>query len=136
MNCFKKSNYYILSVKTNTKELYFQLQKLLTDKRLDHEKMCAPSYANIFMNHFERKFMYSFIKTFSCSYLRFIDDKFFTWTGSKTDLENFLNGFNTKHPSVKVKYKISKQRISFQDTEIYIKNNKLLTKIFRKVTDR
>ena len=93
---------------TNTKQLYFQLQKLLTDKRLDHEKICALSYANIFVNHFERKLMYSFIKTFSCSYLRFIEDIFFIWTGSKTDLENFLNEFNTKHPSIKVEYKISK----------------------------
>ena len=36
MNCFSKSNYYILSVNINTKQLYFQLQKLLTDKRLHY----------------------------------------------------------------------------------------------------
>ena len=31
-----KSNYYILSVNTNTTQLYFQLQKLLKDKKLQH----------------------------------------------------------------------------------------------------
>ena len=39
--------------------------------------ICAPSYANIFMDHFERKFIYPFIKTFSLIYFRFIDAIFF-----------------------------------------------------------
>ena len=39
-NLFNKSNYYILRVNTNTEQLYFQLQKVLTDKRLCH--MCTP----------------------------------------------------------------------------------------------
>ena len=41
-----------------------------------------------------------------------------------------------KHPSIKFEYEILKERIPFLDTEIYIKNNKLHTKIFRKKTDR
>ena len=43
--------------------------------------ICAPSYANIFMDHFERKLIYPLIKTFSLIYLRLIDDIFFIWTG-------------------------------------------------------
>ena len=43
----------------------------------------APSYANIFMYHFERKCIYPFIKTFSLIYLRFIDAIFFIWTARK-----------------------------------------------------
>ena len=97
--------------------------------------ICAPSYTNVFMDHFERKFMYPFIKIFSLIYLKFIDDVFFIWTGSKTDLQNFLNELNTKYPLIKFEYEISKEKISFLDTEIYIKNNKLHTKIFRKKTD-
>ena len=69
----------------------------------------APSYANIFMDHFERKFIYPFIKTFSLIYLRFIDNMFFIWTGSKTDLEKLLNKLNAKHPSIKFEYEISKE---------------------------
>ena len=34
------------------------------------------------------------MKIFLLVYLRFIDDVFFIWTGSKTDLENFLNELN------------------------------------------
>ena len=67
-------------------------------------------------------------------YLRFIDDIFFIWTGSKT--EKCLNELNTKHSSIKFEYEISKERTSFLGAEIYIKNNKLHTKIFKKKTDR
>ena len=98
--------------------------------------ICAPSYANILMDHFKRKFILPFIKTFSLIYLRFIDDIFFIWIGSKIDLETFLNELNAKHPSTKFKYEISKKRISFLDTEIYIKDKKLHTQIFKKETDR
>ena len=45
---------------------------------------------------------------FSCSCLRFIDDVFFIWTDSKTDLEKFLDEFNTKHLLIKLEYEISK----------------------------
>ena len=77
------------------------------------------------MDHFERKFIYQFIKTFSPIYLGFTDDIFFIRTGSKTHLEKFLNELNTKQSSIKSEYEIWKERISFLDTEIYIKNNKL-----------
>ena len=98
--------------------------------------ICSPSYANIFMEHFERRFICPFIKTFSLICFKFIDDIFFIWTGSKTDVENFLNELNTKHPSIKFEYDISKEGISFLDIKIYIKNSELHTKIFRKKTDR
>ena len=98
--------------------------------------ICAPSYANIFMDHFKRKLIYPFIKTFSLIYLRFIDYIFFIWTGSKADLEKFVNELNTKFPSTKFEYEILKERISYLDTEMFIKNNKLHTKIFRKKPDR
>ena len=66
--------------------------------------ICAPSYTNIFMDNFERKFIYSFIKTFSLIYLTFIDDIFFVWTGSKTNLGKFLNELN----KIKLVIEISK----------------------------
>ena len=88
------------------------------------------------MDHFERKFIYPFIKTLSLIYLTFIDDIFFIRTGSKTDLEKNLNELNTKHPSIKFEYKTSKERISFLDTKIYIKNNNLQTKIYCRQENR
>ena len=71
--------------------------------------ICAPSYANIFMDHFERKFIDPFIKTFSLIYLRFLDDIFFIWTGSKTDLEKFFKRVKYKTPSIKFEHEISKE---------------------------
>ena len=37
---------------------------------------CAPSYANLFMGKFEKKYIYNRIKNKSKLYLRFIDDIF------------------------------------------------------------
>ena len=68
--------------------------------------ICAPSHANIFMDNFEKKLIYPFIKGFSLIYLRFIDDKFLIWTGNKKDLVKFLNELNTKHKSIKFEYQI------------------------------
>ena len=92
----------------------------------------APSYANIFMDHFERKLINPFIKGFSLIYLRFIDGIFFIMTGSKKDLMKFLNEHNAKQGSIKFEYQISKTSITFLDTEVYVKNNKLYTKMYRK----
>ena len=125
-----------LALKLTLNNFIFKFKNYLQIKGCAMGTICAPSYANIFMDHLERKFIYPLIKTFSLIYLRFIDDIFFIWTGSKTDLEKFLNALNTKHPSIKFDYEISKEIISFLDIEIYIKNNKLHTKIFRKKTDR
>ena len=44
---------------------------------------CAPSCANIFMDHFERRYISPFLQGLSLIYLRFVDDIFFIWTGSK-----------------------------------------------------
>ena len=43
---------------------------------------------------------------------------------------------NTKHTSIKFKYKISQSSIPFLDMGVYIKNNKLYTKIYTKEIDR
>ena len=97
-----------LALKLTLNNFIFNFKNYLQIKDCAMGTICAPSYANIFMDHFERK----------------------------TDLEKFLNALNTKHPSIKFEYEISKEIISFLDTEIYIKNNQLHTKIFRKKTDR
>ena len=84
------------------------------------------------MDHFEKNLIYPFIKGFSLIYLRFIDDIFFIWPGNKKDLMKFLNELYTKEESSKFEYQISKTSITFLDTEVYIKNNKLHTKVYRK----
>ena len=61
-----------------------------------------------------------------------MDDIFSIWTDNKKDLMKFLSALNTKHESIKFEYQVSKTSITFLDTEIYIKNNKLHAKIYRK----
>ena len=48
--------------------------------------ICAPSYANIFMANFEAKHIYPYIKEKSLLYLRYIDDIFMIWKGTKVEL--------------------------------------------------
>ena len=50
------------------------------------ESISALSYDNIFMDHFERKYISLFLQGISLSSLGFIDDIFFVWTGSKEQL--------------------------------------------------
>ena len=73
----------------------------------------APAYAKIFVDHFERKYIYPFLEGLSLSYLRFNDDILFIRTGSKDQLMTFLNDLNTKHNSIKFEYKISQSSIPF-----------------------
>ena len=51
-------------------------------------------------------------------------------------LMKFLNELNAKHESIIFEYQTSKTSITFLDTKVYIKNNKLYTKIYRTKTDR
>ena len=97
--------------------------------------MCTGADANIFMDHFERKYIYPFLGLL-LSYLIFIGDVLFIWAGSKDQLIIFLSNLNTKQNSINFKYKILQSSIPFLDTKVYIKNNKLYTKIHRKETDR
>ena len=97
---------------------------------------CAPAYASIFMNCFQRKYTYPFLEGLSLTYLRFNEVKFFIWTGRKDQLIAFLNDLNTKQNSVEFECKISQSSTPFLDMEFYIKNNKLYTKNYREETDR
>ena len=45
--------------------------------------ICVPAYANIFMAQFEEQHIYPYIKNKSILYLRYIDDIFMIWTGTK-----------------------------------------------------
>ena len=92
---------------------------------------CAPSYANIFMGWFEE-----LLTNLSDFYLRFMDDIFLIWNGTKTEFDNFLKKVNECHPSIKFEYEMFKTEISFFDTTVFKANNKLRTKLYVKPTDR
>ena len=100
-------------------------------------RVCAPAYANIFMDQFEKQHIYPYIKNKSILYLRYIDDIFMIWIWTKQELLIFLEKLNSKHKTIKFEHKISHSNISFLDTLIHKdKNNTLQTTLYRKPTDQ
>ena len=94
---------------------------------------CSPSYATIFMGKFEEQFIYPSKRGLHRLYLRYIDDIFIMWTGTK----KFIKELSLRHPSIKFDYNISNKEVSFLDTIVYIdKNNKLQTEWYKKPTER
>ena len=65
------------------------------------------------MDNFDRKYISPFSQRLSLTYLRFIDDSFFIWTGSKEQLIRNLDELYKTNDSTKFEYKISKTNISF-----------------------
>ena len=98
--------------------------------------ICAPPFANIFMEKFEETFIYPYIQNLCILYLRYIDDLFLIWTGTKEQFKDFVTNLNSQHPSIKFSYQISDKSIDFLDTTVYIKNRRLHTTIFTKPTDK
>ena len=50
----------------------------------------TPSYANFFIAQFEEKHIHLYIKDMSLLYLRYIDDIFVIWKGTKEQLITFM----------------------------------------------
>ena len=120
----------------------------------------APSYATIFMSHMDEKIK-DLARNISGSsdpiklFKRFLDDIFLIWKGSLENLQTFLEQINNLHDSIKFTYSYtnpfyctypsdtlhdcfcySSRSIPFLDTMVTIKNNKLVTDVYRKPTDR
>ena len=79
----------------------------------DMGTICAPSYENIFMANFEAKHIYPYIKELSLLYLRYIDDKFTIWKGTKAELMTFIEELNEKHKTIKFDFQILPRKIAF-----------------------
>ena len=59
---------------------------------------CESGYANIFMGRIKQNFIFSLLTNLSNFYLRFIDDTFLIWNGTKSEFDNFLKKINECHP--------------------------------------
>ena len=58
---------------------------------------CAPSYANVFIDLFEERYIYPLIEKISKIYLRFIVDIFLIWTETTDQLMKFKRQINEAH---------------------------------------
>ena len=95
----------------------------------------APPYANLFMGKEERTIILTFLHLiyfWKC----FIDDIFFIFLCSNSQLKSLMTFMNTISPTIKYTVTYSKQTVTFLDVKIYLsKNRKLKTKLYRKPTD-
>ena len=73
---------------------------------------CAPSYTNILMGWFEEKFIFPLLTNLSDFYLRFIDDIFLIWNGTKTEFDDFFKKINVILAS-NLNMKYLKQKLVF-----------------------
>ena len=97
---------------------------------------CAPSYACLFMGRFEEEFILPRIKDSILIYVRYIDDLFFIWKGTESDLLKFFKEINEVHPTIKLDYEYSRTKIHFLDTTVSVSGNRLGTTLYTKPTDR
>ena len=102
-------------------------------------KLFAPHYADIFMAHWEKGAL-STCPIKPLVYLRFLDDIFIIWRGSREQFEEFLAILNNHHESIKLKAEFSDQAVNFLDTTVFkgngFTNNHILdTQVYFKPTD-
>ena len=95
----------------------------------------APSYANLFMGHFETNFLQTCLQK-PIVWLRYIDDIFLLWNEGKDKLLHFISAANIFHPTIKFTFEISTSVINFLDIAVHKTiNNRLETDLYCKPTD-
>ena len=99
------------------------------------ETRMASPYTNLFMGKEERTIILTFLHLiYFCK--RFIDDIFFIFLGSHSQLKYLMKFMNTISPAIKYTCTYFKQTVTFLDVKIYLsEKRKLKTKLYRKPTD-
>ena len=95
----------------------------------------APSYANIFMNDFEEKHVYTHHLQ-PAAWYRYIDDIFCLWQHGEDELEKFTTHLNSVHETIKFTIEKSRTSVSFLDTEVHLDNSHIYTTLYVKPTNR
>ena len=94
----------------------------------------APSFAIIFMGDFEEKYVYTYPQQ-PMVFVRYIDDIFMIWQHGESDLHKFVDHLNSRVATIKFTMEFSKREISFLDTRVINKDNRLYTDLYTKPTD-
>ncbi len=93
-------------------KMYHQIQGTAMGTKM------APAYANLFMAELEEQLLRPY-PIQPITWRRYIDDVLCIWPGSETELTDFINYINSKHPSIKFTYEHSHNTIDFLDLTIY-----------------
>lgn len=104
---------------------------------------CAPVYATLVLAYLEETlytkvedtFGMEFRSYFEENWKRFLDDCFLLFTRSETDLTELQRILNSLHPSIQFTFEANPTNLSFLDTMIIKKGEKLETDIYYKTTD-
>ena len=96
----------------------------------------APLVSEIFMNLFENNIFNSdYNLTLYIEYwYKYVDDILCLWSGSLTQLNDFLAILNSQFPSIKFTIEVGGTNINFLDLSIYISEGKHHFNIYRKPT--
>ena len=95
----------------------------------------APSFANLYMYHFEDKFVYPYHLQPQVWY-RYIDDVFMIWDYGKDELDKFVTHLNMCNANITFSSEISPTHLSFLDLKVKLIENQLVTDLYTKPTDR
>ena len=95
----------------------------------------APSFANLYMYHYEDKFVYPYHLQPKVWY-RYIDDVFMIWDHGKDELDKFVTHLNMCNANITFSSEISPTHLSFLDVKVKLIENQLVTDLYTKPTDR
>uniref|UniRef100_A0A803JGD4 Reverse transcriptase domain-containing protein n=1 Tax=Xenopus tropicalis TaxID=8364 RepID=A0A803JGD4_XENTR len=96
----------------------------------------APSYANLYMLHFETAHILPLLGKSILTYFRYIDDLFLIWTDGIDSMLKFHQDLNSLDNPVKLTLNYHEDNVDFLDLNIYKSGPGLGTRLFRKSTDR
>jgi hypothetical protein len=94
----------------------------------------APAYANLFMNDFEESFLNTQERK-PTVWVRYIDDIFIIWEHGQSHLDMFMSAINHHSKAIKFTIEQSNEAVPFLDTTVFIKENRICTRLYTKPTD-
>lgn len=129
----------LLEINLTRNDFMFNEQFYLQIKGTAMGKRFAPAYANIFMAIWEEEVLPK-CKKRPFYYLRYLDDLFGVWQGSKEEFFEFLDIINSHDPSIKLQAELDRREVNFLDTTVYkgatfSQEHKVDVKVYFKKTD-
>ena len=96
----------------------------------------APTYANLFMAHFEETYVYTYKDNSKPRiWFRFIDDIWGIFSGNSKKFQKFVEYLNSVHETIKFTEEFSSIEINFLDVTTFRSGQEILSKLYCKPTD-